>query len=383
LDVTKRLAESARHRAEDLKKRKEEGVKIVGYTGRFVPEELILAAGAAPYFIGRGGEPDPAEEVLPYMLRILNPFARAQIGYHLLGMEPMYPMLDLIVAECSDCHYVRLADLFEYFKLPTARLGVPPDWEKAISFDYYHKQLIRLAERLEALTGNKITDESLTQAINSLNGVRSTLWKISELRKQQSPPIGGYDFMLLNHHSFYADIDVQTQELQRVYEELKQRESPFSKDAPRLLLAGRMVAVGDYVLPKLIETLGAVVVAEFLDEGHRLSEWQVKPEGDLIKSIADTYYMQRTPPTVFQPAWQERVERLESLVRENDIDGVVWYQLSFEEIYDMECSLVSRAMEKMKMPFLKLESSFEYSREAMGPLTTRVESFIESIRLRK
>ena len=46
-------------------------------------------------------------------------------------------------------------------------------------------------------------------------------------------------------------------------------------------------------------------------------------------------------------------------------------------------AIIAERMKEMKIPFLKLESSYEYSREAMGPLTTRVESFIESIKERK
>ena len=74
---------------------------------------------------------------------------------------------------------------------------------------------------------------------------------------------------------------------------------------------------------------------------------------------------------------------MKTLIEDYSIDGVIWYQLSFDEIYNMECSVVSKALEEIKMPFLKLESSYEYSREAMGPLTTRVESFIEAIKGRK
>jgi benzoyl-CoA reductase/2-hydroxyglutaryl-CoA dehydratase subunit BcrC/BadD/HgdB len=70
---------------------------------------------------------------------------------------------------------------------------------------------------------------------------------------------------------------------------------------------------------------------------------------------------------------------MQKLIREFNIQGVIWYQLSFEEIYAMECSIVSKTLEEMRIPFLKLESSFEYAREAMGPLRTRVESFIKSI----
>jgi benzoyl-CoA reductase/2-hydroxyglutaryl-CoA dehydratase subunit BcrC/BadD/HgdB len=43
---------------------------------------------------------------------------------------------------------------------------------------------------------------------------------------------------------------------------------------------------------------------------------------------------------------------------------------------------MSKTMGEINIPFIKLESSYEYAREAMGPLATRVESFIESIKRR-
>ena len=125
MNTTERLAEVARTYPEKLKRQKEKGAKILGYTGRYVPVELIHASGAAPYLLCKGGEPEPPDAVLLYMLRFMSPYARAQIGYHLLGMEPVVPMLDFIIAEWSNCHLDRLADLFEYFRLPTARIGIP------------------------------------------------------------------------------------------------------------------------------------------------------------------------------------------------------------------------------------------------------------------
>ena len=74
---------------------------------------------------------------------------------------------------------------------------------------------------------------------------------------------------------------------------------------------------------------------------------------------------------------------MKKLIKDFSVDGVIWYQLSFEEVYNMESSIFAKSMEEMGIPFLKLESSYEYSREAMGPLTTRVETFIESIRTKK
>ncbi len=383
MDTLEELAQIARTRPEKLKEQKEKGVKVVGYVGRFVPEELIYASGALPYLLCRGGQPEPPDAVIPYMLRFMSPYSRSQIGYHLLGIDPVIPLLDLIVVQCSDCHESRLADLFEYFKLPAVRLGVPPDWEKSLSRDYYHKGLTQLIEKLEALTGNKVSDRKLKESTDSINKIRDILSKINLLRKKQPPPIGGADFILLNHYSFYGDPEKLLPKLNDLYGQLQKGKSPFPKEAPRLLLAGHVVGVGDYVVPRLIEESGGVIAAEFLDEGMRHYEWNVKTDGDLMRNLGETYYLERTPPSIFQPAWEERAEIMKKLIRDFNIDGVIWYELAFEEVYDIEYSIITKAMAEMNIPILKLESSYEYSREAMGPLTTRIESFIESVKQRR
>jgi benzoyl-CoA reductase/2-hydroxyglutaryl-CoA dehydratase subunit BcrC/BadD/HgdB len=383
MDLLKQLAEISRRRLEILKKEKEKGTKIIGYTGRFVPEELILAAGALPYLLCKGGEPEPPEAVLPYALRYLSPFARAQIGYHLLSVDPVMPLLDLIIAQCGDCHMERVADLLEYFGLPTDRLGVPSDWEKGISAQYYYRGLTRVKEKLEDITENEISHERLGESIRAVNRVRGLLEAISSLRKEQPPPIGGYDFIRINHYSFYCGLDELTDKLEALCAALKQAPKSFSEGAPRILLAGHVIGIGDYVVPKLIEDLGGVIVREFLDEGLRGYGYTVKDEGDLLANLGKTYYLERTPPSIFQPAWGKRVESVKSLIKEFSVDGVIWYQLSFEEVYNMESSILAKSMEEMDIPFLKLESSYEYSREAMGPLITRVETFIESIKTKK
>jgi benzoyl-CoA reductase/2-hydroxyglutaryl-CoA dehydratase subunit BcrC/BadD/HgdB len=383
LDTIEELAKIARTRPEKLKEQKEKGVKLIGYIGRFVPEELIMASGALPYLLCRGGQPEPPDAVMPYLIRFYSPYSRSQIGYHFLGIDPMVPILDLIVIQASDCHEARLADVIEYCKLPLARLGVPPDWEKSLSRDYYQRQLILLKEKLEAQTGHKITDEKLRGSIETTNKIRAALRKIDLLRRERPPKIGGYDFIKLNHHSFYCAPETAIVQLDNLYQQLQKGKSPFSGKEPRILLAGHVVAVGDYVVPKLIEDSGGVIVTELLDEGMRQCAWNVKTDGDLIKGLAETYYLERTPPSIFQPAWEKRIESIKKLIADFGIDGVIWYQLTFDEIYSLESNVISEAMENMNMPFLKLESSYEYAREAMGPLTTRIESFIESIKQKR
>jgi benzoyl-CoA reductase/2-hydroxyglutaryl-CoA dehydratase subunit BcrC/BadD/HgdB len=382
LSTLEELAQIARTRPEQLRERKKEGTKLVGYTGRFVPEELIYASGAVPYLLCRGGDPAPVDATIPYLLRFMSPYYRAQIGYYLLGIDPVMPMLDLIVLQASDCQESRTADVFDYLKLPAIRLGVPSDWEKLIAQGYYRRQLTWLQDKLEALTSQKISDEKLRESIESVNNIRTLLRKIDLLRREQPPPIGGYDFIRLNHYSFHSDPAVLSAKLNDLYRQLQNGKSPFPAEALRILLVGHVVGIGDYVVPRLIEDSGGVIVAELLEEGMRHCAWNVSTDGDLMSNLAATYYLERTPPSMYMPSWKKRADIIKKVVRDSKADGVILYEMSFEEIHNMEIPIIAKAMEEINTPFLRIESSYEYS-EAMGPLTTRIESFIESTKQKR
>jgi benzoyl-CoA reductase/2-hydroxyglutaryl-CoA dehydratase subunit BcrC/BadD/HgdB len=376
----KETVEAGRTWPERLKSAQAEGSRLVGYTGRFVPAELIRAAGAKPYAICRGGEGEAVEAVLPYMLQFLNPYARAQIGYHMLGLDPVMPMLDLVLAQCDDCHMVRLADMFEFMKLPTFRVGVPPDWKKEISREYYLASLMKAKARLEELAGQAVSETSLKAAVESANTVRRELSRLDSLREDDPPVISGLDFIRLNHAAFYWEPDPFAEKLAQIHDAAGETHLPAASDAPRLLLAGHVVAMGDYTVPRLVESCGGRIVAEFLDEGMQHHDRQVSTEGDLMQNLADAYFSGRVPPSIFQPAWAERRAALMERIRQRRVDGVIWYQLAFDEIYNLEYAVVAKALAEAGIPLIKLESSYEYAREAMGPLTTRIESFIDSLK---
>ena len=99
-----------------------------------------------------------------------------------------------------------------------------------------------------------------------------------------------------------------------------------------------------------------------------------------MDAYASAMYDNCVPQCVFQPSWETRFERLKELVKEYRIDGILWYQLAFDEIYDMEYTCYAKWLKDSNLPIMKLETSYEYSREATAPLATRIESFVESLK---
>lgn len=379
-EILDELDSLSRARARELGKAKQEGTPIIEYTGYFIPEELIRAAGAETYLMCRGGEPEPPDAVLDYMLRFMNPLARSMAGFLELGLDPITPMSSMVVAQQTDNHVGRISELLEFKGINICKVGVPPDWTKDIAFEYYVESLKKMMQRVEEITGKKV-DEALAKTyFEKSNKICELFRKLNELRMKDNPPIGFNEIIHLQHYSFNVDADIMIEKLTQLYEELIDAPGEFDADAPRILVAGRAFAMGDYIVPGLVEQSGGVIVAELLDEGVRPIEKDVALEGDLLVNFAKNRYLDKTPINIQQPAWDIRYDKIKELIKDYKVDGVLWYQLAFDEIYDMEYTCLSNWMKDSDTLLMKLESSYEYSREAMGPLTTRIESFVESLK---
>lgn len=378
----KEFATKANERMVELLTEKEEnGTKIIEHSGSFCPEELIYAAGANSYLLCKGGDPDPAEAVLEYLLRVMNPYVRTMAGSYMQGNDLITENADLVVMQQIDCQIGRVSELMEYLGLPVYKIGVPSDWKKELSYKYYHNQLLKFKTKLEEITGNVIDDAALIKQVEMQNEINNLLRQIDELRKMDNPPITGSDFIKLNHYTYLVAPEVAIEYLTKALEIAKASEGAYVSEKPvRLLLAGHVVAIGDYLVPQIFEEYDGAIVCEMMDEGIRHFRHDVKTEGDMMENIATRYFYDKLPPDIFQPAYRDRFDILKQMLVDYDCDGVVWYQLVFDEIYDMEAACFNNWLREMNVPFLKLESSYEYSREAMGPLKTRIESFVKSIR---
>jgi len=379
-EIMQELEKLAKARVPELQRAKKSGKPVIEYTGNFIPEEMIRAAGAETYLMCRGGEPEPTDAVLDYMLRFMNPLARSMAGFMELGLDPVTPIVDLLVTQQTDNHVGRISELLEFKKVNLCKVGVPADWEKEIAFEYYVESLQKMVAMVEKITGKPVDMELAAKNMKVSNQINEGLRKLNSLRTKENPPIGLTEMIRLHHLSFIVDPSVMVQKLEELYEKLKDAEGKFEAKAPRILFVGHALAIGDYTVPRLVESSGGCIVAEMLDEGVRAIEKDVETDGDLLRNFAKNRYRDKTPINIFQPAWKQRFDHIKELIKEYQVDGVIWYQLSFDEIYDMEYSCLARWMEEMNMPILKMESSYEYSREAMGPLTTRIESYVESLK---
>jgi benzoyl-CoA reductase/2-hydroxyglutaryl-CoA dehydratase subunit BcrC/BadD/HgdB len=375
-----RLAAYLKDRPAQLIEAKNNGVKIIGYfPGNYVPEEIIYASGAVPLCLNHGGSPHPADTALSVVPHIICPFARAQIGERLLKENPYYSMLDMLVAPITCQHLKKVAEVWEYYgDLEIFKLGVPHRYDGDFELEYYTDRLRVLKDRLQAFTGNEITNERIGEAIDLYNKMRELLKKISLMRKLSPPPISALDFVRLNHASFYADPAFMVDVLDSIYNELKDKQQATKTNAPRILLLGPSIGNGDYTVLELVEAAGGEIVIEEICEGIRYYWHEIENKGDLFQSLARGYLVDRVPCAFMTNSAKKRLDFTLELIKDFDVSGVIWYELLCCETYDSESYFFAEKMGERNIPMLILES--DYSTVATGQFKTRIGAFTEIIK---
>jgi benzoyl-CoA reductase/2-hydroxyglutaryl-CoA dehydratase subunit BcrC/BadD/HgdB len=367
-------------RIEEIIKAKEEGKKVVGSFCVYVPEELVLAANGVNVGLCAGADAgaDEAERFIP---RNTCALIKAFMGFKLAGLCPYLETTDLIVGETT-CDGKKKA--YEIFNDITKKVYVMelPNMKSEQGKILWLEEVKKFKEKMEQLSGKKITIEDLRKSAALVNGKRKALKRLSSLRAFDPEPISGLDALLVNQVSFYDDPVRFTEMTNKLCDELQERVNKSvgvaPKGSPRLLISGSPMAIPNWKLHFIAETSGGIVVGEESCVGERnfreLLDENFADMNDALEKIASRYLS--IDCACFSPN-DERIDNIRSLIGSLHADGVIHYSLQFCTPYMMEAYKVEKALEN-KTPLLRIET--DYSMGDMGQLKSRVESFIEMLK---
>ena len=379
-----RLIDHLEDRPAQLRDAKKKGIKVIGYfPGNYVPEELIVAAGAIPVCLIDGGDNRSLEASLSAMPDIFCPFARNLVGNMLLKANPYYELINMLIAPITCQHLKKVAEIYEYYgDIEIFKLGVPHQNGNGPELEYFIKRLIALRERLRAVTENEITDEKIGSAIELYNRMREYLREISMMRLSSCPPLDSLDFIKLNHASFIADPAFVVDMLESVRTDLGRISANIDNtetDGVRLMLIGPNISNIDYDLLEIIREAGGHIVIEEIYEGIRQYRRNIKDSGDPLKSLAEYYLLEKDPqPAFMRYSSKKRLDFALEQIDAFNVSAVIWYELFCCETYDAEGYFFSKRMEERKIPMLVLESDLGVAVDSR--VRTRVEAFMEMVK---
>lgn len=363
-------------RIQELDNHKKDGGKVVGTFCVFVPDEIILAAKAISVGLCAGSQfwIEDGEKVMP---RNMCPLIKAFMGAKIGGTCPYFNSCDMVIGETTCDGKKKAWEILDDY-VPVHVMDLP-QMKRAKDYKMWEEEIKLFIEKIEELTGNKVTVESLKEGIRIANAKRRALKRLYDLRKHKPSPISGLDALLISQIAFYDNPIRFTEMLNALCDELDERVKTMMPDSrKRLMITGTPMAVPNWKLHSIIESLDAQIVVEETCTGTRYFENEVSEEGetmeDLIKNLADRYL--KINCACFTPN-EGRVEDLIRYASEYSVDGVIDSNLSFCHTYSVEHRTVEQALKEKGIPVMHIET--DYSSEDSGQIKTRVEAFLEMI----
>lgn len=366
----------------------DDGKLALGYSCYYVPEVLLNLDGCFSVRMRAPGIADTAiatyymsEKTCTYSRSLLERaieggfnFLSALISTETCGMmhrsHEHFEMLHL-VSDVNDRFFVSHID--------------SPFVTKDYAVKHYERQLQKhVLDKLSDVYGVDTSKEKLLQAIEKHNEVCRVVTAIGDLRKQENPPLTGYEFHLIELVSECCPQDLILPYLKETLEELKTRqpdETPWYR--VRVVLGGG--ENDDPAFTKMIEDAGAFVVADRYCFGSLpgREEITVREGETALGAIARHYIDTNQCPRFMNPEKvQGRKQYLKQLADDYHADGLIVQQMKFCEYWEYERMYCQHVMEPdYGLPCMGIEK--EYVNVSTGQLRTRFQAFVEALEIKK
>jgi benzoyl-CoA reductase/2-hydroxyglutaryl-CoA dehydratase subunit BcrC/BadD/HgdB len=368
-------------RISELKKAKEEGKKVIGTFCLYVPDEIIFALDAISVGLcgGTNFSNYASEDILPANICGL---IKSAIGFGIGNICPYYAMTDILIGETTCDGKKKAWEILNNYK-PVYVMETPQCKSRPQAREHFITEIKALITKLEEVTGKKLTMENLKASMEKISKKRAQMRRVYEARRAVPPPISGKDALLMSQVAFYDDPDREIEMVGKLAEELEKRIREnigvVEKNAKRIIISGTPMAIPNWKMHHIIESNGAVVVAEETCTGTRyfdseFSEIKGNSIDDLLEILTDRYLGINC--ACFTPN-NDRLKDIKRLVKDYNADGVVLYTLSFCQPYDVEAVSFEKILKKEGIPVISITT--DYSSEDASQLTTRIQAFLEML----
>jgi benzoyl-CoA reductase/2-hydroxyglutaryl-CoA dehydratase subunit BcrC/BadD/HgdB len=361
-----------REREQAARAENDSGGKVIGYFSNNVPVELIRAAGFFP--VRLTGDPRETTETGDrYMEEFHDGDIRSIFDRTLRGH---FNFCDLIVVPRTSESFLQL-----YYYLLEAR-----HWEPARKFPelylfdllqgpgetiarYDRGRLRDLRRTLDRVAGRTMNDAAVRTAIASVNENRALLDQVNQLRRRAL--LSGTDMLRVYGAASFVATDVHSAWLREI---LTGANALHAIPGARLMLKGSPHEDDGFY--QLIESCGAILVADDHTSGERAFEHRVANSGDAIAALTEHYHHHSLSPRSYPQAEQDR--RFIELVEQARVRGVIFFHDEWDDVLGWDFPDQKKLLDARGIPsvFLKKQSYRAPDRAAQRDA---VQGLVESI----
>ena len=358
----------------------------IGSVCSLIPEVLLNLPGTFAVRL-RAPRTGSIEMGTYYMTSLLCEGCRAYLER---ALEGGYEFLDCILAPDACAQMNRCVENIEKLQLCNKEkffvsyADVPMKADETALAHYVRQMRLRVLAPLSEVYGIDVSDGALRQAVENQNRINGLITEIGSFRKEENPPITGYEFAVLCLATYSCPLDLLIEKLEETLAEVQERK-PDEKNnfRARVLLAGSELDSPELV--KLAEEAGAYVAADRFCFGS-FPERQpllLTEDEDVLTQICRQYMMRGQCPRYMNTEKIEaRKAYIDRLAKEYKADGIIYQYLKFCDYWGYEQAASTHIM-RQEYGYSVLSIDHPYSVGSSGQIRTRIQAFVESIEIKK
>ncbi len=364
------LMEAERIYKERFRAPRESLDRSIDYLCAYSPPELMYAAGMTPRRI-LGNPRESITEADKHLENIMCPYVRNCFDQAL--KHPELRSAGLVMSHTCDSVY-RVAGLWDYHTSPAyfQIINVPHKSSDA-ALEFFKNELIFFKEKLEAFSGQKVTNEKLIESINLYNKIRNLVRSIYEFRKEDPPRLSGTEMLHLLVSGCRTTPTKYYEILKSAYDEILGRSISENASKPRVMVYGCII--DDEFVYQLIEDSDAHVVIDDTCIGTRIYSNDVEMSEDPMDGLAKSYFSDFVCPRTVKTTDVSRFDYIKGYIQLFKVDGVILYAMDFCDPHKFDIPSIRDYLHENGTPTLYIENNYNLAN--YGAMKTRIQAFIE------
>lgn len=340
--------------------------------GSSVPEEIILASGAAPYW-NLGGSKNLSVLADDSVPRDTDPVSRAMLG-RLLGSTGNFPKNGLILIPLVNDSSRKLAYMLKARGYQVHTVYIPPTQGETSDCELARQGEV-LVETISKYTGKRITRRRLLEAQEKIALARRQIRHLMRITCDKPEALPGTGRMLILY-SYYctADLEEWSEHLRLLNDRIAMVGTPKSADEPNsVLLLGSPVYFPNYKIPFLIQDVGLNIGAHLDYTTERLLRSYCVDQTMTVETLMKSFYKRDCSGAHTEN--RSLFESVSKLLAKTPVDGVVYQVLKGQIEYDFELERLEELLSSHSIPVCRLET--DYHDQDIEQLRIRLEAFQE------
>jgi len=342
------------------------GGKAVGCFPEYVPAELVYAAGMFP--VGLWGGDTGISRAKEYIPAFCCYVLQADLEF---GLNGTYKDLDAVIVP-SLCDTLKC--LGQDFKVgvPEIRMiqfAYPQMRKIEAGVKFLESEYGRVRAALEEVSGTKITEKAISDAIIVFNGNRKALRRFVDVASEHTDIITP----VIRHAVIKSGYFMEKPKHTAMVDELSDALSalPVNKKGKRVLLTGIMA--DDESMLRTISDYGLSVAADDLAQETRQFRFDVPTKGGgAMYRLAKWWQIFEGCSLAYDPE-KKRKDMILADIEKYDVKGVIICMMKFCDPEEYDYPLIKDALESKGIPALYMETDGRAEAQAQ----TRIQAFSE------